>query len=708
MFTSSSSLSANKSFTTNYKKNGTEPQRILGSYLYDDTRHVLSSFDMNKIASLTFGNEAVCNEIFDMLEKTLSSPSECSVLNLDKTLRSVHHIVIYGHERSISLIQQRLRHHIGRLISYNTALQSSTSVAQSIMGGVVDTGGPVRSAAQELYNVISKPMASIQQLRETSADPNSLVPVGKKDDTLGYQSEAYLSKPESERMGDAASFDMKSNLAKGEGGYGGGLYLRDASGKVVIGAAHSMEEMMQMAASKNKQVSTYSDEPSSKPLQPGQVNGSTGNSDYTRQMLASDLLDLDFQAGIGAPPSTSDPFMTTAKEVKLQQELEKQKKELEELKNKFSSQAQLQNQQGKEPEVSLNVTAERANIGIFEVPQCPADTISSLENLAPYTSNTMTTTMTSSYDPPQQPSMALNIPEATFEATAPEANFQFQVMGGDVMGGGISAPKRNLHSGESAGLGDIPLPPQEMPPPPPPPSDAMNPTGITPYSTNNYMPPPANVSYNTNEDDTSSYSSAINTAKHPPQPQQQQMMMMNPQTMSPQTMNPQMMTMPQQQQMMMMSNQPQMMMPQQMMMNPMMPQQQQQMMMSPQQQQQQMMMMNQNQPQSMMMNSNMMAYSQQQPQQPQQQNSMYMTNNAQQQQQQQPQQSMIMMNPQMMNPQMMNPQMMMMPQQQPQMMNQQMTSSNSSQQSGMTNSQQQPQQPYQPQQQQQQHQQYPY
>ena len=51
-----------------YSKYGTEPQRILSSYLYDDTKHVLSSFDMNKIASLTFGNDANCSEIFDVLE----------------------------------------------------------------------------------------------------------------------------------------------------------------------------------------------------------------------------------------------------------------------------------------------------------------------------------------------------------------------------------------------------------------------------------------------------------------------------------------------------------------------------------------------------------------------------------------------------------------------------------------------------------------
>lgn len=46
---------------------GSETQRIVASMIYDDGVEVLSSFEMNRIATLTFGDE-VCGEIFDVLE----------------------------------------------------------------------------------------------------------------------------------------------------------------------------------------------------------------------------------------------------------------------------------------------------------------------------------------------------------------------------------------------------------------------------------------------------------------------------------------------------------------------------------------------------------------------------------------------------------------------------------------------------------------
>lgn len=49
------------------KSFGTETQRTLASMIYDDEVEVLTTFDMNRIATLTFGDE-VCGEIFDVLE----------------------------------------------------------------------------------------------------------------------------------------------------------------------------------------------------------------------------------------------------------------------------------------------------------------------------------------------------------------------------------------------------------------------------------------------------------------------------------------------------------------------------------------------------------------------------------------------------------------------------------------------------------------
>ena len=46
---------------------GSETQQVVSGILYDDNLEVLTTFDMNRIASLTFGN-AVCDEIFELLE----------------------------------------------------------------------------------------------------------------------------------------------------------------------------------------------------------------------------------------------------------------------------------------------------------------------------------------------------------------------------------------------------------------------------------------------------------------------------------------------------------------------------------------------------------------------------------------------------------------------------------------------------------------
>ena len=57
----------NKSRSILTKSFGTETQRVMASMIYDDDVEVLTTFDMNRIATLTFGDE-VCGEIFDVLE----------------------------------------------------------------------------------------------------------------------------------------------------------------------------------------------------------------------------------------------------------------------------------------------------------------------------------------------------------------------------------------------------------------------------------------------------------------------------------------------------------------------------------------------------------------------------------------------------------------------------------------------------------------
>lgn len=45
---------------------GNEAQRLVAPYLYDDSVQLMSSFEMNKIASLTYGDEC-CDQIFELL-----------------------------------------------------------------------------------------------------------------------------------------------------------------------------------------------------------------------------------------------------------------------------------------------------------------------------------------------------------------------------------------------------------------------------------------------------------------------------------------------------------------------------------------------------------------------------------------------------------------------------------------------------------------
>ena len=45
----------------------TEAQSILSKQIHDDSVEVLTTFDLNRIASLTFG-EVVSGEIFDLIE----------------------------------------------------------------------------------------------------------------------------------------------------------------------------------------------------------------------------------------------------------------------------------------------------------------------------------------------------------------------------------------------------------------------------------------------------------------------------------------------------------------------------------------------------------------------------------------------------------------------------------------------------------------
>ena len=53
-----------KGRASSYQNFGSE---IVAKYIFDDSVQIMSSFEMNRFASLTYG-DVVCGEMFDMLE----------------------------------------------------------------------------------------------------------------------------------------------------------------------------------------------------------------------------------------------------------------------------------------------------------------------------------------------------------------------------------------------------------------------------------------------------------------------------------------------------------------------------------------------------------------------------------------------------------------------------------------------------------------
>jgi hypothetical protein len=225
--------------------NGTEAEQHLANFLLDENVQVLSSFELNQIASLTYG-EMVCDQIFELLEEVLSHPVDHSTLSLLKALAVTKHVLIYGSEKCVNSAWS-LGRYVNALQEYNTVLilqqrQGPDAWWQRVKGGGVDKGFPVREAATDLHSLLSS-KDQIQLIRHTRADPNSLVPIG--DDRVAFATDEVRHYILKRRLEEQKLMHTKSNLAKERGGFGSGLNTKD--GKAVVGAAHSLEEMMARA-----------------------------------------------------------------------------------------------------------------------------------------------------------------------------------------------------------------------------------------------------------------------------------------------------------------------------------------------------------------------------------------------------------------------------------------------------------------------------
>ena len=125
-----------------WNQNAPSPsQKQVGEVLFNESTHVLSSFELNRIASLTYGDE-VCEEIFEMLEGIQRNPMDHSVLTVQKSLVVTKHIMVYGSEKCVNS-SMGLQRGVETLLEFNTVLwaqklQGAAAMMYRLKGGGVD------------------------------------------------------------------------------------------------------------------------------------------------------------------------------------------------------------------------------------------------------------------------------------------------------------------------------------------------------------------------------------------------------------------------------------------------------------------------------------------------------------------------------------------------------------------------------------------
>ncbi len=222
-----------------------QAERELRPLLLDDGCQVLSTFELNKVASLTYG-DLVCDEMFELIENIVAQPLNYSPLTVQKTLVVTKHILIYGSEKCVNSAYG-IGKFVEGLTTFNSVLaaqqqRGANAFLQRLQGGGVDRGGPIRDAAKPLHELL-KNINELQRIRNESASRDSLVPIG--DDKVAFITDDVRHWILKRKIQQQEQIEIRSNLAKSEGGFGGGYMTKD--GKNVVGAAHGIEEMIKMA-----------------------------------------------------------------------------------------------------------------------------------------------------------------------------------------------------------------------------------------------------------------------------------------------------------------------------------------------------------------------------------------------------------------------------------------------------------------------------
>ena len=269
----------------------------------------MTTLDMNRAASFTFGyqnsygqngttsndisggthGESISNQLWEFLiDSILNRSTHHSVLALCKTIHLIQHVLLHGSETSVmnvdllyriemacnplrtlntALVEQRIVESI--LNGEKTGLENdgmfqlsslsikATATMLKLRGGSVDKGFPVRTAASDLFSMVST-ADNLKRLRmEQASNSNSLVPVGTSkqvgfitDEARYRLLEQKMAKEESLEKQKKYQEEQKmkatrSNLSgvSASDGFGGGF----VGSSQVVGAAHSLEDMIKSA-----------------------------------------------------------------------------------------------------------------------------------------------------------------------------------------------------------------------------------------------------------------------------------------------------------------------------------------------------------------------------------------------------------------------------------------------------------------------------
>eukprot|EP01082_Thalassiosira_pseudonana_P001195 g1350.t1 g1350 contig10:1904744-1906997(-) len=299
----------------------TEIQQTLAYSIFDDGVSYMTTLDMNRAASYTFGYQnsygqhgatvnasgggthgnSIANEMWELLiDGILQKYTQHSVLALIKTIHLIQHILLHGSEHCVlngellhriemalhplrqlntALVEQQMVEKIlnneGRASGENDIVLTAEGLGQQfasfstkatatmlkLRGGSVDQGYPVREAASKLFGVASNQF-NLQQLRIQQANNNggnSLVPIGTSkqvgfitDEGRYRLLQQKMAKEEQElkqkRWREEQQLKAtRSNLtgSSANDGFGGGY--ASAGGSLVVGAAHSLQDMINSA-----------------------------------------------------------------------------------------------------------------------------------------------------------------------------------------------------------------------------------------------------------------------------------------------------------------------------------------------------------------------------------------------------------------------------------------------------------------------------